>query len=112
MSRLWLVIASCTIAGGIFWACYTKFEDNFGVNLSLVLFFVEGCFFVYYTEKYMEYRTLKPEQRHKLHQLIERNKEIATYHAKVTKANRDITVMEFEAAEHHEGFCDSRKSDT
>lgn len=104
MSRIWLAIALCTVAGGIFWACYTEFEENFGVNLSLGLFFMDGCVFVYYTEKYMEYRSLKPEQRHRLRELIEKNEEIAAYHAKVTAANREITVMEFEAAEHHDGL--------
>ncbi|MDH3349722.1 MAG: hypothetical protein OEM02_16670 [Desulfobulbaceae bacterium] len=110
-SRICLGVALCSLPIGFFGIYATSSYSNIIANIGMGLFLVAGIAFVYYTEKYMEYRPIKPEQRFKLEKLSLEFKDIATYRTKVIAENRALTVIEYEAAEHHGAYCRAQNTE-
>lgn len=68
-------------------------------DIALGLIVGPGLIFVYFAEKFMDYRRLSQEQERELALLVLKHPEVAAYCAQVAKADRRVVVAEFEACQ-------------
>ena len=108
-SLSFLGLAVCAISIGVFSVFSdTGYTDVFE-NISFVLFVVSGFAFVYFTEKFFEFRRPGPKRQEKLAAMMCEYEEVSEYCRKVVEQGRYLVVMEYDAIVAHVQKIEGRK---
>lgn len=100
-SLSFLGLAVCAIIIGVFSVFSDTDHTDVFENISLVLFVASGFAFVYFTEKFSEFRKPGPKRQKKLAAMMSEYEEVSEYCRKVAGQGRYLVVMEYDAIVAH-----------
>ena len=101
-SLFFLGLAVCAIIIGVFSVISdTGHHTDFLENSVFVVFVVSGFAFVYFTEKFLEFRRPGPKRQEKLVEMMYEYEEVSEYCRKVAEQGRYLVIMEYDAIVSH-----------
>ena len=96
-SLFFLVLVICSIIIGVIGIFFATGYDDILHNTAFILFVASGFAFVYFTEKLLGFRKLKPNQEEKLVSLAQQYETVSEYWRQVAEQGRYIVVVEYDA---------------
>ena len=100
-SLIFLGLVVCAIIIGVISVFFETTHTDFLENCAFVLFVVSGFAFVYFTEKFFEFRKPGPKRQKKLVAMMYEYEEVSEYCRKVAEQGRYLVIMEYDAIVAH-----------
>ena len=100
-SLVFLGLVVCAIIIGVISVFFETTHTDFLEKCAFVLFVVSGFAFVYFTEKFLEFRKPGPKRQKKLVAMMYEYEEVSEYCRKVAEQGRYLVVMEYDAIVAH-----------
>ena len=101
ISLFFLGLVICAIILGVISVFFETGHTDFLENSAFVLFVSSGFAFVYFTEKFLDFRKPGPKRQEKLVAMMYEYEEVSEYCRKVAEQGRYLVVMEYDAIVAH-----------
>ena len=101
ISLFFLGLVICAIIIGVISVFFETGHTDFLENSAFVLFVASGFAFVYFTEKFLDFRKPGPKRQEKLVAMMYEYEEVSEYCRKVAEQGRYLVVMEYDAIVAH-----------
>ncbi|MFC1844091.1 hypothetical protein ACFLZ5_04815 [Thermodesulfobacteriota bacterium] len=101
ISLFFLGLVICAIILGVISVFFETGHTDFLENSAFVLFVSSGFAFVYFTEKFLDFRKPGPKRQEKLVTMMYEYEEVSEYCRKVAEQGRYLVVMEYDAIVAH-----------